>query len=235
MATANGYCYHASPELAQAKELTPWYGAVDHSGYAIPGTQPPAPWHGKTVACIGSGPSLLEEDCALVKAAGLPTVTTNDTFKIAPFTDVILAVDLGWWQQHIHEVRPGPECWTTSASAAKEFDLHFFITYTGAGGSGARAVELAIVRGAKRVILLGYDCSLEHGLHWHGPHTRTGNPDEGTVQNWHKQFGELADIAKRSGVDVVNCSRRTALTHFRRSDLRKTLDSSKKMESANHT
>lgn len=49
--------------------------------------------------------------------------------------------------------------------------------------SGQRAIQLAAHFGAERIILLGYDCSLENGTHWHGNHPDgLKNPDGDCVR-----------------------------------------------------
>ncbi|WP_198958956.1 hypothetical protein [Candidimonas nitroreducens] len=172
-------------------------------------------WSGRTVACIASGPSLTALDVGRV--AGLPTVVTNDTYRIVPFADVLFAADHGWWQQHWHGIDVRAQKWTTSAPAAKEFGLHLLPTTR--GNSGATAIHLAMERGASRILLLGYDCSLEYGSHWHGAHDRTDNPTADTVRVWRGDFKAVAADALRRGVSVVNCSRHTALDCFPLGDL----------------
>ncbi|MCY1346367.1 hypothetical protein D9M69_324510 [compost metagenome] len=85
--------------------------------------------------------------------------------------------------------------------------------------SGYRAIELAINFGAARVLLLGYDCSVRLGTHWHGDHQKTKNPDHRRCAEWLNQFGRLA----RNGAEVINCSRETVLTCFPRMSLEEAL------------
>jgi hypothetical protein len=99
-------------------------------------------------------------------------------------------------------------------NVAKARGLSWFKA-SGAHNSGMRAIELAIEFGAARVVLLGYDCSVEHGEHWHGPHTATKNPDASRCSMWAKQFATI----DRKGADIVNCSRETSLKCFRRERL----------------
>lgn len=172
-------------------------------------------WPGRTVVCIASGPSLTTLDVGRV--AGLPTVVTNDTFKIARFACALIAVDHGWWQQHWHEIDVPAQKWTTSAPAAEEFDLNLLPTTR--GNSGASAIHLAMEQGASRILLLGYDCSIEFGTHWHGEHTRTTNPNEDALRVWRGDFQTVAKDAEKRGVPVINCSRHTELTCFPTGDL----------------
>ena len=90
------------------------------------------------------------------------------------------------------------------------------------GNSGAGCVALAAVAGARRAIMLGYDCQKTNGLtHWHGSHPR-GLGDAGSMPKWPGQFERLK--SKWGGtLDIVNCSRQTALKSFRRGVLEEEL------------
>lgn len=173
------------------------------------------PWIGRTAVCIASGPSLTTLDVGRV--ASLPTIVTNDTIRIAPFADVLLAADHGWWQQHWHEIDTPAQKWTTSAPAAEEFGL--CLLPRSRGNSGASAIQLAMEWGAGRVLLLGYDCSIEFGAHWHGDHIRTANPNEDALRVWRGDFQAVAKDAERRDVQVINCSRHTELPCFEKRDL----------------
>lgn len=89
--------------------------------------------------------------------------------------------------------------------------------------SGAGAIAVAHRFGARRVILLGYDCQHTGGRrHWHGDHpTGGGSGNAGSVNDWPGQFRELAGYLL--GVEVINCSRATALTVFPRAKLEEVL------------
>lgn len=176
---------------------------------------------GETVVCIASGPSLCAEDCRLVEACGLPVVVVNSTWRAARFAKVIYAGDPGWWQAHAAEIDIEAERWTCTPNLERYgCQLH---VARGPYNSGMRAIQFAIWRGAKRVILLGYDCSLENGSHWHGDHLKTKNPDVHRVQEWHAHFKLVAAQAKTGAVEILNCSRETALTCFPRASLREAL------------
>ncbi|PNK93080.1 hypothetical protein CEQ28_023300 [Hafnia alvei] len=38
------------------------------------------------------------------------------------------------------------------------------------------------------MLLLGYDCSLASGTHWHGNHVTLRNPDATSVSRWHEDM-----------------------------------------------
>lgn len=87
------------------------------------------------------------------------------------------------------------------------------------GNSGANAIALCAMRGAKRIVMLGYDCQHTEGrAHWHGNHP----PGFGNAKNphrWVDRFAQLAKVMRRQGVEVLNASRTTALECFPRVDL----------------
>lgn len=75
--------------------------------------------------------------------------------------------------------------------------------------SGAGAINLAAHLGVKKIILLGYDMQYTGGKrHWHGDHPK-GLANAGKINAWPKEFAALAKTITH--VDVVNCTRETAL------------------------
>lgn len=178
--------------------------------------------NGRAVAIIASGPSLTAEDCAAVERSGLLTIAVNSSWKMARFADAVYAGDACWWDAYGHEVDMPAEKWTCSRQAAARHGIKHHVAY-GGYNSGMRAIQFAVERGAARVILLGFDCSIANGLHWHGAHDRTQNPDEGKVKKWRGQFRAVAALAKLRRCEVINCSRHTELTCFPVRDLESVL------------
>lgn len=85
------------------------------------------------------------------------------------------------------------------------------------GNSGYQALNLAVLLGASRIILLGYDM---RGSHWHGDHPkRLANPKESDFAAWRARFATTLPDLARAGVEVLNCSRDTALECFARARL----------------
>lgn len=91
------------------------------------------------------------------------------------------------------------------------------------GNSGAGAISLAARGGAKRIILLGYDCQHTGGKrHWHEDHPdRMGNADHKALKLWGANFSKLAQ--DYSDVEIINCSRQTALQCFEQKKLEEVL------------
>lgn len=186
-------------------------------------------WPGATVVCMASGPSLIQEDIDAAfewrnaDRASRKIFVTNTTFRKALDADVLMAHDYKWWSKYINEVRTTFKGERVSVTASKEgwgikqFDRKELEPY---GNSGAGAVSLAILTGCKKVILLGYDCC--HGpngeVHHHGDHPRDlGNAF--SLPNWPRRFEKLAAYASEREVEVINCSRRTALKCFKQGAL----------------
>lgn len=86
------------------------------------------------------------------------------------------------------------------------------------GNSGYQAVNLAYLLGANPIYMLGFDMKPKHGVnHWHGDHDRRGehrltNPNSNVYRQWIKNFSKMHREAQEVGVDIINCSRETALT-----------------------
>lgn len=171
----------------------------------------------KTFVCIASGPSLNARDCELVRASGLPAIAVNNSWQLAPWCDHLYAGDLAWWDANAQWLTSGPKRWSCTRQAVAKYGLNWHEAY-GEYNSGLRAIELAFQLGASSVILLGYDCTVAAGTHWHGDHSSTKNPTEELCRKWNAQHSRLERKA-----DVVNCSRDTELTAYRLGYLQKEL------------
>lgn len=172
-----------------------------------------------TTVCIASGPSLTSDDVEQVrhwhKHRYGRVIVTNTTWTIAPWADVLYAADRKWWDQYLSTARHGfvgervTHCHYPGITRAESLNVY---------NSGANAIALAADRGAKRIILLGYDVSMDGALaHWHEDHPLPLK-NANSIESWPKKFTQVA-VAIAGKSDVVNCSRRTALTIFRRGSL----------------
>lgn len=87
--------------------------------------------------------------------------------------------------------------------------------FMGGGNSGFGAFNLAFLKQAARVVLLGYDyCSA--GVHWHDgyPWTRAGHQYNPLYYRWAKQYTLCIEQLQRAGVKVLNASATSAITAF---------------------
>jgi hypothetical protein len=188
-------------------------------------------FRGATVVCAASGPSLAAADLDQVRAAGLPLVVVNDTWRMAPWADVLVAMDTAWWRVHGAEVA-AQFCGATVGwtAQAPKFGAQFTAWASGMhnfGNSGAAAIALLARGRAACALLLGYDARAGEGgaLHWHADHAAPLSNPQLSLGRWPKQFERVAAHAKQAGLRVINCSRRTALRCFERATLEEALRS----------
>jgi hypothetical protein len=175
-------------------------------------------WPG-TVVCIASGPSLTAEDVEKVRAAEHPVIVTNTTFRLAPWADVLFGMDSKWWKEYHKEVDSvftGRKLSTSHASKVYDAEsLALCPWFPRSLNSGEGAILLAMAGGAKRIVLLGYDCQTGERMHWHQDHPKPlGNG--ASIKKWPKYFAGVAKNASRQGIEILNASRSTALTCFPR-------------------
>ena len=187
-------------------------------------------WRGECVAIIGAGPSAKREDVDQLRNR-IHVIAVNESYRLAPWADAVYACDIAWWRLHKGLKEFEGLKLSHDKTACREYALeHVAIenvagdelltdkpSYVGAGGNGGfQAMNLAVQFGATGIILVGIDCSLEHGPHWHGRHHyQMNNPAPSNVKRWKKAFEEAAPRLKALGVDVVNCGgAKSALTGY---------------------
>ena len=91
------------------------------------------------------------------------------------------------------------------------------------GNSGAAAISVAAHAGAKRIMLLGFDMSLDNNRqHWHDIYHRGNKPDLKKMPfNRHlRGFSDIAKDARRLGIEIVNVSPNSAINEFRKVSLK---------------
>lgn len=91
--------------------------------------------------------------------------------------------------------------------------------------SGFQALNLAILAGAKTIILLGYDGKpgAEGRVHFFGEHPSPTNP--AIFEHMRRSFSAAENSIKALGVRVINCAPGSAIDSFEKMDLIKVLRS----------
>jgi hypothetical protein len=130
-------------------------------------------------------------------------------------------MDLAWWRKHYddtHGFAGEKLSISKGARGAAIVDLPY------SGNSGAGALILAHHYGARRIIMLGYDCKYapDGKRHWHGDHPR-GLGNAVSVGKWPEEFKAAAGFV--ADAEVINASRETALSCFPRQSLEDALRS----------
>lgn len=158
----------------------------------MPRTDPLPAWTGD-VFLIGGGPSLRGFD--FEQLGLLPTIGCNQAFLLGPeICKVCIFGDYKFWA---HFARPLSDFtgWVASPrhTMTKQADwIHFFERQDEGlsksklawnANTGAAAINLALILGASRVFLLGYDCCMDsensakpESTHWHDKRIEVPQP-----------------------------------------------------------
>lgn len=201
----------------------------------------PTDWTGQTAVVIASGPSLLPEDVDWCRGKA-KVVAVSNNWRLAPWADAMYAADFKWWNCHAANVEFAGEKWCGTEEAATRFGLRllpvtkigedkktnesFGLTSAGVnrggGNSGFQAVNFALLRGAARILLLGFDMQATGGRkHWFGDHPAPMNTNS-DYPAWQRAM-DAAAASVPAGVEIINCSRETALTAYRRARIQECL------------
>jgi hypothetical protein len=181
-------------------------------------------WKGSTVVVMASGPSLSAEDVEQVRqwreaAPNRYVIVTNTTYQMALWADALFFHDMKWWKKFRDDVRKRFKGQLVTVAPVNAKDVDWLRKWNGYGNSGAAAIALSTLAGAKRTILLGLDCQYDNGKrHWHGDHPQ-GLGNAKSLKKWPAQFRRVAGHCKGHGVQVINASRQTALECFERQPL----------------
>lgn len=86
------------------------------------------------------------------------------------------------------------------------------------GTSGFAALQLAVLKRARRIVLLGFDYGFQDDRdHYHDAYAGQGNgADAATWQRWAENFDVIAPQIRASGVEVVNASPASRIRCFLR-------------------
>lgn len=168
-----------------------------------------------------------------VRAAGVCAFAINNTHRLAPWADVLYAADAAWWNhptnadawlfvgEKFHAQAPSGEDLTPRGvrmmrvTGLQGYDPEPGAIRTG-GNSGYQALHLALQRGAKRIMLFGFDFKNRAGLqHWHGSHPAPlRNSEDAHLAHWARRFDSLVEPAKLLGATILNCTAGSAIEAF---------------------
>ena len=203
----------------------------------------------KTIACIGTGPSVTQEQVDIARQKGFELYVCNNAFKLAPDAKLLYGCNLAWWEHYWHEVRDLPcEKWTTNIEAAGKYELNWVAekfmwglskdpdVISHGHGSGFSLVSMAHRNGADRIVLLGYDMKYAPDYdpknrnpgstprHFFGdgeyPHAMQHWPSVQVQRGVHVELVELYRAVKEQGlVEIINCSPDSAIDCFENIDI----------------
>lgn len=179
-----------------------------------------------TAICIASGPSLTQDDVNYCRGKGI-FYAVKESAYLAPWADVLYAADTDWWDMKDRWEWFQGEKMTLSSEASIKYGLSY-IDYdpkfiwsenpaiiASGGNSGFQALNIAYLRGATKIILLGYDMGHTGQKHWWDKeHKRDSRNSD--YHKWIEHFKKAAPMIK---ANVINCTRETALDCFPRMSL----------------
>lgn len=183
------------------------------------------------VVILASGPSLTKEDIEATKS--YLTIAVNSTIFSAPHADYCCAYDDKWWEAYGDEVKKLP-CQRISCSIrarqlgakmipkvhSKELKTDSAI----GSSSGHHAICYAIMLGATKIILLGFDCQHTNGKRHHHEDYPKGFGNADKPERWIVEHERLAEGAKKLDVRIINCTRQTALECYEQLPLEEALN-----------
>lgn len=186
----------------------------------------------KTIGVLATGPSLP----GLIAGGPLPfeTIAINNAFDVAPWADHLYAADWLWW--HVNNGAPSfaGQRWSVSPKAGLLFDditvlgsvrsggLSFAegvinIGIPGGANSGHQAINLAVLMGAMRIILIGFDLQTVDGEeHYFGQHAAPLNSGS-NLKGFATSIATIA--ADAGGIEILNATPGSALEEFPMVDL----------------
>jgi hypothetical protein len=184
-----------------------------------------------------SGPSLTPQVAETIRGARWKApwrvIVVNDAYKLLPWADLLYAADFSWWRTHDGAKSFAGERWTSHSQStqvcddkslvAHIYDLNFvnakhgkgfssdpgYIHYGDPEHSGFQAVNLALLMGAPKVVLVGFDYGYSDKAHFFGNHT------EGLRQPTSGNYADMARAYRHVETDkIVNATPGSNLKRF---------------------
>lgn len=200
---------------------------------------------GGTVLVMGSGPSLTQADVEFAQAHVDAVVAVNDSYKFAPNATALYAADKHWWGWHkgcVAQHKVGSVSYPAFTGRLKYSlaqtpwypDVQVLsrgpdrgLTHDPAKvalgyNGGYQAINVAVHLGATRILLLGLDMKGD-AAHFFGKHP---NNSHAPFALCIERFTTLVQPLRTAGVEILNCTPKSALTAFPMVSLRDVLPGS---------
>jgi hypothetical protein len=193
---------------------------------------PKPEWQGKDAYIIGGGPSLRGFDWNLF--AGRYTVGCNSAFVLGPrVCSLCFFADEHWFHKNDTELKqyvdaggvavtnceyiPQTLPWVRNMARNMKGLTKDGTVYFGYGGnSGACTIHLALLMGARRIFLFGFDGKLdrEGNSNWHNRLVESPNPT--VYRKFEQAFVEIAHTHGEvfPGTEIYNCNPDSAIPFF---------------------
>ncbi len=202
------------------------------------------------VACIGTGPSLTLSQVEAARRKGFALFGCNLTYQIVPDLALLFATNGPFWDYYWNR-DDGPrahpcEKWTNDLDASGRLGLNYIGSRDGVGlstdarrihhghSSGFCLLNLAFLKGATLIVLLGYD--LKYAPDYQAKDRKAGSTPRhyfgeypSALQHWpsvavrggvHVELVQkYREVADQKLVEIVNCTPGSAISAFPRRDI----------------
>lgn len=188
----------------------------------------PRDWAGDTAVIFASGPTMTQEIADGFKPKKVRCIVVNDQFRYAPWADVLYAADWQWWTHPKNfDIRQFKGQKVTVSFWPLIGDDVMFLnpgqesglsdrddTLNTCRNSGFQAMNLAALRGATTLVLCGFDYKKVDGKsHNFGDHPE-GLSNASEYSDMVRLVTKSAPDFAARGIQVINCSRKSALKCF---------------------
>lgn len=174
----------------------------------------------KTILVIAGGPSVKTLDLNL--ASRFRTVAVNDSWEVAPWAEECFAGDHRWWrwksgQRILKEfageissgssIKEAPDNRVTKYIVSQVEATLWLPTHVFGPDSGTKAISRAYHRGARRILLAGFDLSAGPGgeTHHHTNHEIKTNPAD--WEKWGSVQKRQAELLRDKGVEIYRVTK----------------------------
>ena len=186
-------------------------------------------WSGRAVLVVCTGPTL---DIPAVRASQLPKIAVNTAYTALPEAEVHYAGDALFWRVHHARMRLAvarPCFWTVDPGASERYQVNRWkgVNRNGLGetmvhlngNSGAQAINLAYLFGARRILVAGMTMASPDGQrHFHGDHEYPLVQSQ-CFDEWLHKLNAVARDAQRLGVEIINCDPKSRATMFKQGEI----------------
>lgn len=192
------------------------------------------------VVIAASGPSLRVEDLSYCRGR-VKLIAVNDAWRLAPWGNLLYGGDFRWVDYYNGVPGFHGEKWTQDERAAKKYDWNWVkaISENNPGNglsfnprwirtghnSGYQALNLALLMGAQKIFLLGYDMQKADGgrrEYFFDDYPAAINlPSD--YQIFINKFREAVDSLEHFNAKVINCTPGSAMDCFPMMSLREAL------------
>lgn len=197
----------------------------------------PKLWLDETCFILAGGPSLKGFDAGVLRGHGR-VISINDSWRIAPWADILYCCDQPWIEDQTRSNRASIDgsvrfrdllatgFWVKGGDSPKTDPRIHILRFSGQVGletnpealrtgnnSGYQAINLAYHFGAARIVLLGYDMHCDGAkTHWHdGPRAPASEFGKTLGRDMVPYFEYLVAPLAAADVEVVNATPGSAL------------------------